>query len=76
VLAELGGDRTGRVLSGVVSNSSVRLVNRVNTTVTPIWNVYAALPGRVRDEVVVVGCHRDAWVMVSGRSGRACVRAC
>ena len=26
---------------------------------TPIWNVMAAIPGHVRDEVIIIGCHRD-----------------
>ncbi|KAJ7044603.1 Zn-dependent exopeptidase [Mycena alexandri] len=40
----------------------VRLVNHVDTKVTPIWNTMAVIPGFITDEVVVVGNHRDAWV--------------
>ncbi|KAK2466075.1 hypothetical protein APHAL10511_001717 [Amanita phalloides] len=52
-----------RMLSGKPSENKVRLVNRVDTKVTPIWNTMAAIPGHIRDEVVVIGNHRDAWVM-------------
>lgn len=35
----------------------------VDDRVIPIWNTVAAIPGHIRDETVVLGCHRDAWVM-------------
>lgn len=41
----------------------MRLNNQVHTDVIPIWNTMAVIPGHVRSEVVIVGCHRDAWVM-------------
>ncbi|KAJ6490314.1 hypothetical protein C8R47DRAFT_1124198 [Mycena vitilis] len=41
----------------------VRLVNHVDTKVTPIWNTMGVIPGFIKDEVVVLGNHRDAWVM-------------
>ncbi|KAF9478208.1 Zn-dependent exopeptidase [Pholiota conissans] len=50
-------------LSGQASETSVHLVNHVDTKVTPIWNAMASIPGHIKDEVVVIGCHRDAWVM-------------
>ena len=31
----------------------------VDQKVTPIWNVMACIPGHVKDEVVLVGNHRD-----------------
>ncbi|KAF8631539.1 hypothetical protein AX15_002295 [Amanita polypyramis BW_CC] len=52
-----------RRLTGKASVNKVRLVNHVDTRVTPIWNTMAAIPGHIRDEIVVIGCHRDAWVM-------------
>ncbi|KAJ2931755.1 hypothetical protein H1R20_g5499, partial [Candolleomyces eurysporus] len=51
------------VLNGKVSTKKLKLVNHVDTKVTPIWNTMAAIPGHIRDEVVVIGCHRDAWVL-------------
>lgn len=31
----------------------------VDVKVMPIWNTMAAIPGHIKDEVVVLGCHRD-----------------
>lgn len=60
----LGSDSYGRKrVSGKVSDTHVRLVNHVDTKITPIWNTMASIPGHIKNEVVVIGCHRDAWVM-------------
>ncbi|KAF9265384.1 Zn-dependent exopeptidase [Marasmius fiardii PR-910] len=53
----------GKKLSGKASTSNVRMVNHVDYNITPIWNTMAAIPGHIKDEVVIVGCHRDAWVL-------------
>ncbi|KAJ9116409.1 hypothetical protein QFC22_004851 [Naganishia vaughanmartiniae] len=45
------------------SEKQIRFINEVDTKVTPIWNVFATIPGHIRDEVVVIGNHRDAWVL-------------
>ncbi|TFK55577.1 Zn-dependent exopeptidase [Heliocybe sulcata] len=63
LLEELGGVDKGRKLTGTVSSTTVKLVNHVDTKVTPIWNTMAVIPGHISSEVVLVGCHRDAWVM-------------
>ncbi|KIM91173.1 hypothetical protein PILCRDRAFT_811678 [Piloderma croceum F 1598] len=63
LLEEIGGNQEGRSLSGRVSQTKVKLVNHVDTKVTKIYNVMAAIPGHITDEVVMVGNHRDAWVM-------------
>ncbi|KAF8712200.1 Zn-dependent exopeptidase, partial [Rhizoctonia solani] len=47
---------------GKKSKREVRLVNNVHRQIGPIWNVMAVIPGYIRDEVVVAGNHRDAWV--------------
>ncbi|KAG6829605.1 hypothetical protein H0H92_004074 [Tricholoma furcatifolium] len=52
-----------KTLSGKASASKVKLVNHVDTKVSPIWNAMAAIPGHIKDEVVIVGGHRDAWVL-------------
>ncbi|GLB33889.1 putative vacuolar protein sorting-associated protein 70 [Lyophyllum shimeji] len=52
-----------KTLSGNASKSKIKLVNHVDTKITPIWNTMASIPGHIRDEVVIIGCHRDAWVM-------------
>ncbi|KAG6821633.1 hypothetical protein H0H93_000142 [Arthromyces matolae] len=68
LLKEIGAlyskDESGKTtLSGESSISKIKLVNHVDTKVTPIWNTMASIPGHIKDEVVIVGCHRDAWVL-------------
>ena len=36
----------------------------VQTKVTPIWNVITAIPGHIKDEVVILACHRDGESML------------
>ncbi|KAH7930683.1 Zn-dependent exopeptidase [Leucogyrophana mollusca] len=60
---ELGGIEEGRKLNGKVGARKVKMVNNVDTKVMPIWNTMAAIPGHISNEVVILGCHRDAWVM-------------
>lgn len=48
------------------SEAEVHLVNEVDTRVMPIWNTMAVIPGHIKDEVVIVGNHRDAWVLGGG----------
>lgn len=50
-------------LAGKAMNRTVRLVNHVDNKVIPIWNTMGVIPGSVPDEVIVIGNHRDAWVM-------------
>jgi N-acetylated-alpha-linked acidic dipeptidase len=45
------------------SEVDIRVNNEVNTRVMPIWNTMAVIPGHITDEVVVMGNHRDAWVL-------------
>ncbi|KAH9060978.1 Zn-dependent exopeptidase [Lactarius vividus] len=44
-------------------NRPVKLTNHVDNKITPIWNTMGVIPGHIKDEVVVVGNHRDAWVL-------------
>ncbi|TBU46619.1 Zn-dependent exopeptidase [Dichomitus squalens] len=44
-------------------NRTISLVNNVDDKVIPIWNVLGVIPGHIKDEVVVIGNHRDAWVL-------------
>ncbi|BEJ14845.1 hypothetical protein CspHIS471_0406120 [Cutaneotrichosporon sp. HIS471] len=45
------------------SDTKIHLVNEVNRRVMPIWNTMAYIPGHIKDEVVIMGNHRDAWVL-------------
>nr|ODN97610.1 membrane protein [Cryptococcus depauperatus CBS 7855] len=45
------------------SDVDLRFVNEVNTRIMPIWNTMAVIPGHITDEVIILGNHRDAWVL-------------
>ncbi|GAA5983728.1 hypothetical protein JCM11641_001732 [Rhodosporidiobolus odoratus] len=57
------------------SEGEVEVVNEVKEDVTAIWNTYALVPGRLSDEVVILGNHHDAWDFGAGdpSSGTAAV---
>ncbi|KAH9833740.1 Zn-dependent exopeptidase, partial [Rhodofomes roseus] len=64
LLKELGDSLDeARTVNGRSSVRKVKLVNHVDDRVIPIYNTMAAIPGHIRSETVVLGCHRDAWVM-------------
>ncbi|KAJ7368620.1 Zn-dependent exopeptidase [Mycena albidolilacea] len=63
LLSEIDGSAEARTLNGRPSDAAVRLVNHLRVEVMPIWNTMAAIPGHVRDEVIVIGNHRDGWVL-------------
>ncbi|KAI0466165.1 hypothetical protein F4859DRAFT_333972 [Xylaria cf. heliscus] len=44
-------------------NVVLNLVNHQNYTITPMWDVIGIINGTIPDEVVVVGNHRDAWII-------------
>ncbi|KAI0772109.1 Zn-dependent exopeptidase [Trametes elegans] len=50
-------------LDGKTSKRSVKLVNHVHNKITPIWNTIGVIPGCIHNETVIIGNHRDAWVM-------------
>ncbi|RDL33326.1 uncharacterized protein BP5553_08765 [Venustampulla echinocandica] len=41
----------------------LNLVNEQEYVTTPIWNVIGVINGTLADEVIVIGNHRDAWVV-------------
>ncbi|RPA77894.1 putative vacuolar protein sorting-associated protein [Ascobolus immersus RN42] len=45
------------------SNSSmvVNLLNEQEYVTTPIWDVIGTIPGQLKDELVMIGNHRDSW---------------
>lgn len=47
----------------------VNLYNEQDYITTPIWNVIGIINGTIPDEVIIVGNHRDAWIV-----GGACDR--
>ncbi|CUS07818.1 unnamed protein product [Tuber aestivum] len=48
------GPRPGAVIS---------LENKVDYTYTPVWNSIGIINGTIEDEVIVIGNHRDAWIV-------------
>ncbi|KAF9521022.1 hypothetical protein BS47DRAFT_1374558 [Hydnum rufescens UP504] len=61
ILAEIDPD-TPFELNGVPSKRRIRLMNQVKNAVTPIWNTMGVIPGHIKNEVIILGNHRDAWV--------------
>jgi N-acetylated-alpha-linked acidic dipeptidase len=41
---------------------TLNLYNEQEYVTTPLWNVIGIVNGSLADEVIVVGCHRDAWI--------------
>lgn len=41
----------------------LNLVNEQEYVTTPLWNVIGVINGTIPDEVVVIGNHRDAWII-------------
>lgn len=41
----------------------INLVNEQEYVTTPMWNVIGIINGTIEDEVVILGNHRDAWIV-------------
>ena len=44
------------------NNLTLTLFNEQDYQITPLWNVIGMVPGKLSDEVIVMGNHRDAWI--------------
>ncbi|KAL1305686.1 hypothetical protein AAFC00_007279 [Neodothiora populina] len=42
---------------------TINLMNLQNYTITPAWNTIGIINGSISDEVIVLGNHRDAWIV-------------
>lgn len=42
---------------------TLNLFNEQNYNITPIFNVIGELEGHLKDEVIVIGNHRDSWIV-------------
>ncbi|KAI0804436.1 hypothetical protein GGR55DRAFT_317592 [Xylaria sp. FL0064] len=42
---------------------ALNLFSQQNYTITPMWDVIGIINGTIPDEVVVIGNHRDAWII-------------
>lgn len=43
-------------------NATLNLYSNQIFNITPLWNVYGEIEGERKDEVIVIGNHRDAWI--------------
>lgn len=43
-------------------NVTLNLYSHQIYNITPLWNVYGEIEGEIKDEVIVIGNHRDAWI--------------
>lgn len=43
----------------------INLYNEQDYIITPNWDVIGIINGSISDEVIIVGNHRDAWIVVS-----------
>ncbi|KAM9933871.1 hypothetical protein OXX80_006519 [Metschnikowia pulcherrima] len=43
-------------------NVTLNLYSNQIFNITPLWNVYAEIEGENKDEVIIIGNHRDAWI--------------
>lgn len=43
-------------------NVTLNLYSNQIFNITPMWNVYAEIEGENKDEVIIIGNHRDAWI--------------
>ncbi|KAG8202173.1 hypothetical protein GWM34_02748, partial [Candida africana] len=41
---------------------TLNLYNDQIYNITPLWNVYGEIEGQNKDEVIIIGNHRDAWI--------------
>lgn len=60
--------------TGPAPGTTISLSNILEDTITPIWDVIGVINGTSPDEVIIVGNHRDAWIIggaVDPNSGSA-----
>lgn len=43
-------------------NVTLNLYSNQIFNITPLWNVYGEIEGKNKDEVIIIGNHRDAWI--------------
>lgn len=47
---------------GPSAGVSLNLYSNQIFNITPLWNVYGEIEGEKKDEVIIIGNHRDAWI--------------
>lgn len=49
--------------TGPAPGVKLSLSNKMTETTTPIWNVIGIINGTNADETIIIGNHRDAWII-------------
>lgn len=49
--------------TGPAPGATISMSNVMNDTYTSIWNTIGVINGTSQDEVIVIGNHRDAWIV-------------
>lgn len=49
--------------TGVGAPVTLSLTNVMEDAITPVWNAIGIINGTNQDEVIIVGNHRDAWII-------------
>ncbi|KAI0174270.1 glutamate carboxypeptidase II [Pestalotiopsis sp. NC0098] len=49
--------------TGPAPGVQLSLSNQMNETITPLWDAIGVINGTCADETIVIGNHRDAWIV-------------
>ncbi|KAI0023030.1 N-acetylated-alpha-linked acidic dipeptidase-like protein 2 [Xylariomycetidae sp. FL0641] len=49
--------------TGPAPGTTIKMSNLMNDTITPIWNSIGVINGTNADETIIIGNHRDAWIV-------------
>lgn len=49
--------------TGPAPNAVISMDNVMDDQITDIWNTIGIINGTIEDEVIIIGNHRDAWIV-------------
>lgn len=49
--------------TGPAPNAVISMDNVMDDKITDIWNTIGIINGTIEDEVIIIGNHRDAWIL-------------
>jgi N-acetylated-alpha-linked acidic dipeptidase len=58
-----GGGLNATYSSGPAPGVTLSLSNKMENETTAIWNVIGIINGTNADETIIIGNHRDAWIV-------------
>lgn len=58
-----GGLKNVSYSTGPAKHAVLSMSNIMNDTITDIWNTIGIINGTIEDEVIIIGNHRDAWIV-------------